>query len=95
MSKRLGWLHPQASAEEAHRVLGALVPDDCKLDLHVNLISHGRAVCRAQGNGGPRCGECILRRHCHYGKTIGAKPLRRNGKRTDTFHGSDFFVTLS
>jgi endonuclease-3 len=95
VTKRLGWLRPQASAEEAHRVLGALVPDDCKLDLHVNLISHGRAVCRAQGNGGPRCGECLLRRHCHYGKTVGVKPSARNGKPADKFHGSDFFVTLS
>lgn len=103
VTKRLGWIRPQASAEEAHRVLEKLVPDDCKLDLHVNLISHGRAVCRAQGNGGPRCGECILRRYCAYGKSL---RMKRNGQvdvkkesatgkeSTAIRAGSDFFVTL-
>jgi endonuclease III len=95
VTKRLGWLRPRASAEEAHHVLGALVPDDCKLDLHVNLISHGRAVCRAQGNGGPRCGECILRRQCRYGKALKAKSPVQDAKRADKFHGGDFFVTLA
>jgi endonuclease-3 len=80
VTKRLGWLRPQASAEEAHRVLEAAVPDECKLDLHVNLIAHGRAICRAQGNGGPRCDECILLRYCAYGKSIGAKASRIKGR---------------
>lgn len=94
ISKRLGWIRPKANAEEAHRVLEELVPDECKLDLHVNLISHGRAICRAQGNGGPRCQSCILRKACAYGKSIGAKGASSSAKSIERFHGTDFFVTL-
>ena len=94
VTKRLGWIRPNASADEAHRVLESLVPDDCKLDLHVNLISHGRLICRAQGNGGPKCGDCILRQNCKYGKTL--QLPRGTTKQTSStkFHGTDFFVTL-
>jgi endonuclease-3 len=70
ITKRMDWLRPQASADEAHRVLEAAVPNECKLDLHVNLIAHGRAICRAEGNGGPQCGACIIRRLCAYGKSV-------------------------
>jgi endonuclease-3 len=92
--QRLGWLRSNASADEAHRVLGKAVPDECKLDLHVNLISHGRAICRAKGNGGPRCGACALRPKCALGR---AQKLPRDQIETQTFnrfHGSDFFVTV-
>lgn len=89
VTKRLGWIRPQAGAEEAHQVLEAAVPDECKLDLHVNLISHGRFICRATGNGGPQCGACFLKKLCAYGKTqkveiTTAKPVDR----------TDFFVTV-
>jgi endonuclease-3 len=94
VTKRLGWIRPEAGAEEAHRVLRSSVPDECKLDLHVNLISHGRAVCRAQGNGGPRCTQCVVLRHCAYGKNIGAKRVAAKGTSSSRFHGNDFFVTL-
>lgn len=96
VTKRLGWVRPQASAEVAHEVLEAAVPDDCKLDLHVNLIAHGRAICRAEGNGGPRCSDCFLRPHCAYGKNSHLKshsgPTRKNA--TNNQRDTDFFVTL-
>ena len=31
-------------------------------ELHVNLIRHGRQICRPK----PRCGECALRRMCPW-----------------------------
>ena len=34
-------------------------PEDA-YELHINLITHGRRVCRPQ----PRCGECGLARMC-------------------------------
>ena len=94
ITRRLGWIRPKASAEEAHRVLENLVPDECKLDLHVNLISHGRAICRAEGNGGPNCGACILKKQCLYGKSLRVKKASGNEKNEDGFHGTDFFVTM-
>lgn len=90
VTKRLGWIRPQAGAEEAHKVLEAAVPDECKLDLHVNLISHGRFICRADGNGGPKCGECFLKSLCAYGKT-----QKGNAVVSDkTIERKDFFVTV-
>ncbi|MDF2439595.1 MAG: endonuclease [Abditibacteriota bacterium] len=94
VTKRLGWIRPQAGADEAHKVLRELVPDDCKLDLHVNLISHGRAICRAAGNGGPKCGACPIRRHCAFGKSVKLSKEEVAMQRQTTFHGTDFFVTL-
>ena len=95
--KRLGWLRAKASAEEAHRVLGQAVPDECKLNLHVNLISHGRAICRAQGSGGPRCGACLLLSRCAYGKSLKLPASPKAAKRrasSERVHGGDFFVTV-
>lgn len=94
IAKRLGWVRPTASAEEAHRVLEALVPDDCKLDLHVNMISHGRTICRAEGNGGPNCGACIIKKHCKYGRSIRLKRSEDAQPDESGFHGTDFFVTV-
>jgi endonuclease-3 len=95
IARRLGWIRPKASAEEAHRVMEELVPDECKLDLHVNLISHGRAICRAEGNGGPRCGACVIKKHCHYGKSLRLKKSDVSDESENGFHGTDFFVTVS
>ncbi len=94
VTKRLGWLRPRASAEEAHRVFKALVPDECKLNLHVNLIAHGRAVCRAEGNGGPRCGQCLLRARCAFGKGVVGEGSAQLKALTERVHGGDFFVTV-
>jgi endonuclease-3 len=95
VSKRLGWLREKATAEEAHRVFKTAVPDELKLNLHVNLIAHGRAICRATGNGGPRCGECFLKSRCAYGRKVKgpstSAPPAASLKRA---HGSDFFVTV-
>lgn len=96
VTQRLGWVRPQDSAEAAHRILEAAVPDAYKLDLHVNLIAHGRALCRAAGNGGPRCGECFLRPHCAYGKSLNS-PLSKAAPqmtRPVSERDTDFFVTL-
>jgi endonuclease-3 len=92
--RRLGWIRPKASAEEAHRVMEDLVPDDCKLDLHVNLISHGRSICRAEGNGGPHCAACLIKKHCLYGKSIRLKRGEAAAQHDTGFHGTDFFVTV-
>lgn len=57
---RLGLFRPNASFEEAHDEMLAITPPEDAYELHINLIRHGRAVCRPR----PRCGECDLRRMC-------------------------------
>ncbi len=62
---RLGLFRLGASFEEAHDEMLAITPPEDAYELHVNLIQHGRAICRPQ----PRCGECGLRRMCPYYKS--------------------------
>jgi endonuclease-3 len=64
IATRLGWLPAKTTADRAHRLLGAMVPAGIRYDLHVAMISHGRAVCQAQR---PRCSTCTLLDLCEYG----------------------------
>ncbi len=63
VTKRLGWIPPKASREQAHKILETLVPPDLYYPLHLNLIAHGRAICKA---GRPRCEVCPLQVECEY-----------------------------
>ncbi len=66
MTKRLGWVPERASREQAHKILEVLVPPDLYYPLHLNLIAHGRAICKA---GRPRCEVCPLQKECEYYQT--------------------------
>jgi endonuclease III len=58
---RLELLRPGAPFEELHDQVLALTPPGEELELHVNLLRHGRRTCHARG---PACGECALARSC-------------------------------
>jgi endonuclease III len=58
---RLGMLRPGAPTRELHDQMVALTPQGAELELHVNLLRHGRRTCLARA---PRCPECVLRRIC-------------------------------
>jgi endonuclease-3 len=59
---RLGLLRPGAALDpEQHEAMLALTPVGAELELHVNLLRHGRRVCQARR---PACGGCGLRRMC-------------------------------
>jgi endonuclease III len=58
---RLGLLRAGASFEELHDQMLALTPPGQELELHVNLLRHGRRTCHARS---PACGECALARMC-------------------------------
>ena len=68
ITKRLGLVPEKASPEAAHAIMQELTPASEVLPFHMNLIAHGRTVCKA---GRPLCGECVLRRLCPYPR-IGA-----------------------
>ena len=59
---RLGLISPAASFDRAHDEMLAVVDPADAYELHMNLIRHGREVCRPK----PRCGECGLRRMCPF-----------------------------
>ena len=58
---RLELLQPGASFEQLHDQMLALTPPGEELELHVNLLRHGRRTCHARV---PACGECALARMC-------------------------------
>jgi endonuclease III len=59
---RLGLFPEKASLERSHDEMLALVPSSDVYEFHLNLIRHGRTICRPK----PRCGECELRRMCPW-----------------------------
>ena len=58
---RLGLLAPGAPFAQLHDEMLALTPPGQELELHVNLLRHGRRTCHARS---PACGECALARMC-------------------------------
>jgi endonuclease-3 len=63
VSRRLGLLAEDVRQEKAQPILERIVPVEKYLSLHLNLITHGRLICRARG---PRHEECTLRNCCDY-----------------------------
>jgi endonuclease-3 len=58
---RLGLFRPGAPFEQLHDQMLALTPPGHELELHVNLLRHGRRTCYARN---PACDECALARMC-------------------------------
>lgn len=58
---RLRLLRPGAPFEELHDQMLALTRPGEELELHVNLLRHGRRTCHARR---PDCGACALARMC-------------------------------
>ncbi len=58
---RLALLREGAPFEELHDEMLALTPPGEELELHVNLLRHGRRTCHARR---PACAECALARMC-------------------------------
>jgi endonuclease-3 len=65
IARRLGWAPDRASPEAIQALLGPRVPPSLRYALHVNLIAHGRATCRARN---PRCPGCPILRLCPTGR---------------------------
>jgi endonuclease-3 len=61
VATRLALLRPGARSEEQHDRMTALTPPGAELELHINLLRHGRRTCHAPR---PACRECALRRMC-------------------------------
>jgi endonuclease-3 len=78
VTTRLGLIPPGTTAEKAHGLLEALVPTEWYYPFHLNVIAHGRAVCKAHK---PRCDICPLQKYCDYWDTSNVKPYTRGDKR--------------
>lgn len=61
VGSRLALLREGAPFEELHEQMLELTPPGEELELHVNLLRHGRRICHARN---PSCGECAFARMC-------------------------------
>ena len=64
---RLGLFREGAPFEELHDDMLAVTPRGQELELHVNLLRHGRRTCHSQR---PACAECALLRMCPTGMEL-------------------------
>ncbi len=64
---RLGLFREKAPFEELHDTMLEITPRGQELELHVNLLRHGRRTCHARR---PNCEECDLLRMCPFGYNL-------------------------
>lgn len=66
ISCRLGWIksapyrNGYCSVKEMES-LQAKIPPKLRFSLHVNMVSHGRKICRSQN---PHCNKCLISSYC-------------------------------
>ena len=61
VAKRLGFIGPKVTADQAHDILEPVVPPGDVFAFHLYLINHGRQVCKALR---PLCDRCVLAWGC-------------------------------
>jgi endonuclease-3 len=67
VSLRLGLIPERTSAERAHALLEAIVPDGEAYAAHMLMIRHGRETCVARR---PKCAACVLVQCCPAAPTF-------------------------
>ena|SRR5688572_9089087 len=65
--RRVGLVPQKCTDARAHEILSRLVPAGKFYSFHVNLIRHGRSLCRPRD---PLCGQCPVVEYCDYGQTF-------------------------
>ena len=82
VSRRLGLVPENLSPEKAQKALERIVPPECYHSFHLNLIRHGRQICRARG---PKHEECVLRECCQcFLQEISANAANKSLRREDS-----------
>lgn len=64
ITRRVGLLPEKINDEQAHELMECLIPPGKHYSLHVNLIVHGRRICKPRN---PKCEECSVIEQCEYG----------------------------
>ena len=70
VARRLALIGERVSREQAHDILEELIPPKLYYPFHINMIRHGREICRPA----PRCEVCPLRDLCCYYVTCIQRP---------------------
>lgn len=65
--RRVGLIPQKCSDARAHEMMNNIVPAGKFYSFHVNLIRHGRTLCRPRS---PACERCPIIEYCDYGQTV-------------------------
>ena len=65
---RLGLFRPRAPFEEMHDAMLEITPPGEELELHLNMLRHGRRTCHARR---PDCAGCALQKMCPSAFAVG------------------------
>lgn len=69
--ERLGVVE-EVKGKPRHDEIERLVPSKIRKRFHINLVHHGRAVCRSQQ---PACGDCVLVSFCARGQRSASRSI--------------------
>jgi len=72
VSGRIGLRPKKAGREKSHLILADLFSPETYQTVHLNLIRHGRQVCKAPR---PLCEECVLSDLCDYYQELDRPPV--------------------
>jgi endonuclease-3 len=61
--KRVEIIPADVDTNGAHEMIPEYIPPGRAMSLHLNLIAHGRHICRPRN---PQCGTCVIRRCCAH-----------------------------
>jgi endonuclease-3 len=65
--RRVGLIPQKCSDARAHEIMNRIVPAGKFYSLHVNLVRHGRKICRPRE---PLCERCPVVEYCDYGQSL-------------------------
>jgi len=65
--RRIGLIPQKCTDRRAHEIMNKIVPPGKFYSFHVNLIRHGRTLCRPRD---PVCERCPIIEYCDYGQKI-------------------------
>jgi len=63
VSMRLGLIEEKTTTEAAQQFFMKSIPESKLYTFHINMIRHGRTICRARN---PLCPSCVLSSRCRY-----------------------------
>ncbi|HEX8847279.1 MAG TPA: hypothetical protein VF791_21730 [Pyrinomonadaceae bacterium] len=63
--RRVGLIPQKCTDRRAHEIMNSVVPEGKFYSFHVNLIRHGRTLCRPRD---PLCERCPIVEYCDYGQ---------------------------
>jgi len=67
VSRRLGWVPEKMTPDKIQEYLEGVLPAPRFRGAHLNIIQHGRQICRARN---PLCADCVIAKWCNFTKDL-------------------------